>query len=102
MSRHAELLDLVDDTAAALLRAAPAGGGPEAVLAAAAEVLHGRFADWVIADLAPEAGPGNPRRVLALGPREEVGDRTAPLAEQDPADCPWWWTRCTTGPPRCG
>lgn len=88
VSRHAELLDLVDDTAAALLRAAPAGGGPEAVLAAAAEVLHGRFADWVIADLAPEAGPGNPRRVLALGPREAVGDRTAPLAEQDPADCP--------------
>ncbi|MEE4593338.1 PAS domain-containing protein [Streptomyces sp. DSM 41524] len=89
VSRHAELLDLVDDTAAALLSVAPAGGGPEAVLAAASEVLHGRFADWVIADLAPpEAGPRSPRRVMALGPREAVGDRTASLAEQDPADCP--------------
>ncbi len=89
VSRHAELLDLVDDMTAALLRVAPTGGGPEAVLAAASEVLHGRFADWVIADLAPEAGPrSSPRRVMALGPREAVGDRTASLAEQDPADCP--------------
>ncbi|MYU20163.1 diguanylate cyclase, partial [Streptomyces sp. SID8361] len=74
--------------AAALLRTALTGAGPEAVLAGAAEVLHGRFADWVIADLAPEANPGAPRRVVALGPREAVGDRTASLAEQDPADCP--------------
>ncbi|GAA3357781.1 hypothetical protein GCM10017744_029750 [Streptomyces antimycoticus] len=88
MTRHAELLDLADDMAAALLRVALAGGGPEAVLARAAEVLHGRFADWVIADLAPESGPGAPRRVVALGPRDAVGDRTASLAEQDPADCP--------------
>ncbi|NUH41729.1 PAS domain-containing protein [Streptomyces samsunensis] len=88
VTRHAELLDLVDDMAAALLRTALAGAGPEAVLAGAAEVLHGRFADWVIADLAPEANPGAPRRVVALGPREAVGDRTASLAEQDPADCP--------------
>ncbi|MFJ2201815.1 PAS domain-containing protein [Streptomyces violaceusniger] len=88
VTRHAELLDLADDMAAALLRVALAGGGPEAVLARAAEVLHGRFADWVIADLAPESGPGAPRRVVALGPRDAVGDRTASLAEQDPADCP--------------
>ncbi|NIY69164.1 PAS domain-containing protein [Streptomyces malaysiensis] len=88
VTRHAELLDLVDDMAAALLRTALAGAGPEAVLAGAAEVLHGRFADWVIADLVPEADPGAPRRVVALGPREAVGDRTASLAEQDPADCP--------------
>ncbi|MEU8720296.1 PAS domain-containing protein [Streptomyces antimycoticus] len=88
VTRHAELLDLADDMATALLRVALAGGGPEAVLARAAEVLHGRFADWVIADLAPESGPGAPRRVVALGPRDAVGDRTASLAEQDPADCP--------------
>ncbi|MGP3946978.1 PAS domain-containing protein [Streptomyces sp. 6N106] len=88
VTRHAELLDLADDMAAALLRVALAGGGPEAVLARAAEVLHGRFADWVITDLAPESGPGAPRRVVALGPRDAVGDRTASLAEQDPARCP--------------
>ncbi|MEU8826756.1 PAS domain-containing protein [Streptomyces sp. NPDC048636] len=89
VTRHAELLDLVDDMTAALLEgAASADGGPEAVLARAAEVLHGRFADWVIADLAPEDPSGAPRRVLALGPPEAVGERTASLAEQDPADCP--------------
>ncbi|WP_432586269.1 PAS domain-containing protein [Streptomyces sp. HD1123-B1] len=89
VTRHAELLDLVDDMTAALLAgAAPADGGPEAVLARAAEVLHGRFADWVIADLAPEKPSGAPRRVMALGPPEAVGDRVASLAGQDPADCP--------------
>ncbi|QKV91868.1 PAS domain-containing protein [Streptomyces sp. NA02950] len=89
VTRHAELLDLVDDMTAALLEgASSADGGPETVLARAAEVLHGRFADWVIADLAPEDPAGAPRRVVALGPPEAVGDRTASLAEQDPADCP--------------
>ncbi|MBL1100824.1 PAS domain-containing protein [Streptomyces coffeae] len=89
VTRHSELLDLVDDMAAALLEgAASADGGPEAVLARAAQVLHGRFADWVIADVAPEDPSGAPRRVVALGPPEAVGDRTASLAGQDPAGCP--------------
>lgn len=89
VTRHAELLDLVDDMATALLGAALAGAGPEAVLVRAAEVLVGRFADWVIADLAPSGdAAGAPRRVVALGPAGAVGDRTVSLAAQDPADCP--------------
>jgi PAS domain-containing protein len=87
VTRHAELLDLVDDMATALLRVTLAGGGPEEVLGRAAELLHGRFADWVIADLAPD-GTGAPRRMVALGPPEAAGARTASLAEQDPAGCP--------------
>lgn len=87
VTRHAELLDLVDDMATALLRVTLAGGGAEDVLGRAAELLHGRFADWVIADLA-EDGTGAPRRMVALGPPEAAGERTASLAGQDPAGCP--------------
>ncbi|WP_055549164.1 PAS domain-containing protein [Streptomyces sp. NBRC 110028] len=87
VTRHAELLDLVDDMATALLGATLAGGGPEEVLGRAAELLHGRFADWVIADVATD-GAGAPRRMVALGPPEAAGERTASLAGQDPADCP--------------
>jgi len=87
VTRHAELLDLVDDMATALLRVTLAGDGPEEVLGRAAELLHGRFADWVIADLAEDA-TGAPRRMVALGPPEAAGERTASLAEQDPAGCP--------------
>ncbi|WP_063730708.1 PAS domain-containing protein [Streptomyces sp. RTd22] len=87
VTRHAELLDLVDDMATALLRVTLAGDGPEEVIGRAAELLHGRFADWVIADLA-EDGTGAPRRMVALGPPEAAGERTASLAEQDPAGCP--------------
>ncbi|MYY86512.1 PAS domain-containing protein, partial [Streptomyces sp. SID335] len=47
-TRHAAQLDLMDAMTTALL-SAPAGDGA-AVLEAAAGVLHGRFADWVIAD----------------------------------------------------
>ncbi|MGW7514049.1 PAS domain-containing protein [Streptomyces sp. NPDC054796] len=47
MTRHAELLDLIDDMATALLTAPPAR---DAVAARAAAVLYGRFADWVILD----------------------------------------------------
>ncbi|WP_425472833.1 PAS domain-containing protein [Streptomyces botrytidirepellens] len=131
VTRHAELLDLVDDMATALLRVTLAGGGPEEVLGRAAELLHGRFADWVIADLA-EDGTGTPRRMVTLGPPEAAGERTASLAEQDPAGCPlvagwsrsarrrrpvsgplrwpnrtrraarWWPTRWTTGCRPCG
>ncbi|MGW2329658.1 PAS domain-containing protein [Streptomyces sp. NPDC001700] len=87
VTRHAALLDLVDDMATALLRVTLAGGGPEDVLGRAVELLHGRFADWVIADLAPDGGEA-PHRMVALGPPEAAGDRTASLTAQDPADCP--------------
>jgi hypothetical protein len=83
-TRHAELMDLLDSMTTALLRAPAADA--EAILATAAQVLGGRFADWVIADLS--AG-GPIRRVSVLGP---AGAETHPLLkkamEQDPATCP--------------
>lgn len=90
VTRHAELLDLVDDMTTALLAvAAPGGDGPEAVLGRAAAVLHGRFADWVIVDVcADPARPGAVRRVVTLGPPEAAGARADSVAGQDPAGCP--------------
>ncbi|NJQ02864.1 PAS domain-containing protein [Streptomyces zingiberis] len=89
VSRNTEILDLVDDMAATLLAVSPAT--PGAVLDRAAELLHGRFADWVIADLTlpPEGGApdGRLRRVLARGPMPGPEPGTGP-AGQDPADCP--------------
>ncbi|WP_078843788.1 PAS domain-containing protein [Streptomyces albus] len=89
VSRQAELLDLVDDMATALLTVSP--GAPADVLGRAARLLHGRFADWVIADLAPapEAGgaPGPLRRLVVLGP-EPLPEPGSGPAGQDPADCP--------------
>jgi PAS domain-containing protein len=83
-TRHAELMDLLDSMTTALLRAP--GGDAEAALTAAARVLDGRHADWVIADLA--AG-GSLRRTTVLGPD---GADALPLvkkiAAQDPATCP--------------
>ncbi|MGK5632343.1 hypothetical protein ACSNOD_28370, partial [Streptomyces sp. URMC 123] len=99
VSRHAELLDLMDDMATALLRV-PEQDGPEAVLREAARLLGGRTTDWVIADLAEPEG-GLLRRAVVLGPRGEVVRREpadggdgepaglgAALMDQDPADCP--------------
>jgi GAF domain-containing protein len=80
-TRHAALTDLLDSMTSALLTAPE--GGPDAVLERAARVLHGRFADWVIA----EAGAARLRRVAVLGPPD--GDALAgSLAKQDPAGCP--------------
>ncbi|MFD9908531.1 PAS domain-containing protein [Streptomyces sp. NPDC059063] len=78
-TRHAELLELADTMTAALLTA-PAGE-PAAVLQRAADVLHGRFADWVITD----EGAARPRRTLVLGPR---GGPVADVLAQEPIDCP--------------
>jgi PAS domain-containing protein len=87
-TRHAELSDLVDTMASALLGTAP--GDRAAVLRVAAGVLHGRFADWVVAD---SVGDGSVRRELVLGPAQDrLPDHGAGLvhevAGQDPGGCP--------------
>ena len=80
-TRHAVLTDLLDSMTSTLLTTAP--GAPDTVLERAAEVLHGQFADWVVA----EAGGTRLRRVSVLGPPD--GDPLAgALAKQDPAGCP--------------
>ncbi|MFI7383622.1 PAS domain-containing protein [Streptomyces sp. NPDC049813] len=78
-TRHTALMDLVDLMARELL-AAPAGD-PAGVLRRAAGVLHGRFADWVVAD----RGAARPVRAAVLG-----GDAAAvaDIAAQDPAASP--------------
>ncbi|MDT9682665.1 PAS domain-containing protein [Streptomyces sp. TRM76323] len=89
-TERAGTLDLVDAVATTLLRTVP--GDARGALVAAARVLHGRFADWVIADLTAgglgAGGPAGPvRRAVVLGPPDD--DTLAKvLAGQDPADCP--------------
>lgn len=75
-TRHAALMDLVDAMTTALLTA-PADGA----LDRAAHVLHGRFADWVVADTA-SAGL---TRTTVLAPSE--GEAKL-LTAQDPVTCP--------------
>ncbi|GAA2626646.1 PAS domain-containing protein [Streptomyces axinellae] len=81
LTRHAELLDLVDDVAAELLVSASA---EEAVTRAAA-VLHTRFADWVVVDR--RHGSGRLRRSLVLAP-EGAGETREAIAAQNPAEVP--------------
>ncbi|WP_282792517.1 PAS domain-containing protein [Streptomyces sp. CC224B] len=78
-TRHAELLELSDRMTATLLTAP--GGDPAEVLRRAAEVLHDRFTDWVVAD----EGPAAFRRRTVLGP---PGELLADVRAQEPADCP--------------
>ncbi|GAA3801433.1 PAS domain-containing protein [Streptomyces phyllanthi] len=75
-TRHAALMDLLDTMTTNLLTAPPGQA-----LDRAARVLHGRFADWVVADA------GSPRlsRTTVLGPSDEGA---AAVAAQDPASCP--------------
>ncbi|MCX4987504.1 MULTISPECIES: PAS domain-containing protein [unclassified Streptomyces] len=82
-TRHAELMDLVDAMTTALL--GRPDGDRSAVLDRAAGVLHGRFADWVVADAG--AGPGRLSRTAVLGP-PGCGEEVAAVAAQDPAACP--------------
>jgi PAS domain S-box-containing protein len=84
-TRHAALMDLVDAMSTALL--GDPGGDRSAVLDRAAAVLHGRFADWVVADVVADAGAGRLSRTAVLGPpgRDE---EAAAVAVQDPAACP--------------
>lgn len=76
-TRHAALMDLLDAMTTALLTA-PAGA---AALDRAAHVLHGRFADWVVADTVAPALT----RTTVLAPSEREAKL---LAAQDPATCP--------------
>ncbi len=78
-TRHAALLDLLDTMTATLLTTP--SHDRRTVLERAAGVLHGRFADWVIAD----TSGARPARTTVLGPS---GAETAAVAAQDPADCP--------------
>ncbi|KOG85318.1 hypothetical protein ADK38_37360, partial [Streptomyces varsoviensis] len=80
--RHAELMDLLDAMATALL--ARRADGPAELLERVARVLQGRFADWVVADL---NDAGTLRRLVVLGPAQAEGLRAA-MADGDPADCP--------------
>ncbi|MTE21621.1 PAS domain-containing protein [Streptomyces sp. TRM43335] len=73
--RGVELMDLLDGTTTALLRA----DSPKEVPQRAAEVFHGRFADWVVVDVA--VPDGTPRRAAVLGP---AGRLREAVAEQDP------------------
>ncbi|MEV0275768.1 PAS domain-containing protein [Streptomyces sp. NPDC050610] len=82
VTRHAELMDLLDAMATALL--GRRAGGPAELLERAARVLQGQFADWVVADL---NDGGTLRRVVVLGPSQADGLRAA-VAEGNPADCP--------------
>lgn len=71
VSRRTDALDLVDAMAATLLASGP-DATREAVVAAAAELLHQRYADWVIVDLVaaeePAAAESQPAAALAAPP----------------------------------
>lgn len=81
-TRHAALMDLLDAMTTALLNR-PATTRA-AVLERAARVLHGRFADWVVAD----EGAARLRRTTVLGPADQRNVRAEDLEAQDPAACP--------------
>ncbi|MER5939852.1 GAF domain-containing protein [Streptomyces sp. NPDC001928] len=89
-TRHATLMDLLDEMTTTLLSAPR--GDRETVLRQAAQVLHGAFADWVIADTA--AGGMSRTAVLAPSPEEATA-----LAAQDPATCPLVTETARTGSP---
>ncbi|MEU2741699.1 PAS domain-containing protein [Streptomyces sp. NPDC007095] len=81
-TRHAALMDLVDTMTTALL-SGPVGD-PSGVLERAAAVLHGRFADWVVADA---AGAARLSRTTVLAPSDSVAE-ARDVTAQDPATCP--------------
>ncbi|GAA3579755.1 hypothetical protein GCM10022295_71450 [Streptomyces osmaniensis] len=89
-TRHATLMDLLDEMTTALLTTPR--GDRESVLRRAAQVLHGGFADWVIADAT--ASPMTRTAVLAPSPEEATA-----LAAQDPATCPLVTETTRTGSP---
>ncbi|MFF9632376.1 PAS domain-containing protein [Streptomyces fradiae] len=100
-TERAGALDLVDAVATALLRTAP--GDARGALEAAARVLHGRFADWVVADLCPEGPDGPLRRAAVLGRRTATPGRRGrwPRRIPPPARSWWRWRRAGPRPSRC-
>lgn len=78
-TRHASLMDVLDEMTTTLLTAPR--GDRDAVLSRAAQVLHGRFADWVIAD----TGTAELSRTKVLAPSEK---EASAVAAQAPATCP--------------
>lgn len=78
-TRHAALTDLLDAMTRELL-GGPVGD-PDELLRRAAHVLHGRFADWVVAD----KGAACLERTAVLGGDDAV---VRDIAAQDPADSP--------------
>ncbi|MEV6996636.1 PAS domain-containing protein [Streptomyces sp. NPDC093982] len=81
-TRHAALMDVLDEMTTALLTAPR--GDREAVVRRAAQVLHGRFADWVVADTGTPAATGLSRTTV-LAPSDPEAKT---LAAQSPARCP--------------
>ncbi|MET9973192.1 PAS domain-containing protein, partial [Streptomyces sp. NPDC006356] len=78
-TRHASLMDVLDEMTTTLLTAPR--GDRDAVVRQAARVLHGRFADWVIAD----TDPSGLTRTTVLAPSEKEASN---LAAQSPTMCP--------------
>ncbi|KMS76799.1 PAS domain protein [Streptomyces viridochromogenes] len=78
-TRHAALMDVLDEMTTTLLTAPR--GDREAVVREAARVLHGRLADWVIAD----TGTDGLSRTTVLAPSEKEAKT---LSSQSPATCP--------------
>ncbi|GAB3644940.1 hypothetical protein GCM10028832_33760 [Streptomyces sparsus] len=80
ITRHTELMDLVDEMTATLLRARSA----DEVAAGAGDVLRPALADWVVVDLAGERS-GSARRVaVATGAgREQVRQALAAARPED-------------------
>ncbi|MFF3492816.1 GAF domain-containing protein [Streptomyces sp. NPDC002795] len=78
-TRHASLTDLLDAMTRELLGGPM--GDPAEILRRAARVLHGRFADWVVAD----RGAAHLERTTVLGADDEA---VRDIAAQDPATSP--------------
>ncbi|KUO05917.1 GAF domain-containing protein [Streptomyces caeruleatus] len=87
-TRHASLMDVLDEMTATLLTAPR--GDRDAVVRQAAQVLHGRFADWVIAD----TGTGGLSRTTVLAPSDKEAEA---LAGQAPSTCPLVLETARTG-----
>ncbi len=81
-TRHAARMELLDAMTTALL-SEPAKTRA-AVLERAARVLHGRFADWVVAD----DGAARLSRATVLGPAVQRDVGAGDLEAQAPSECP--------------
>ncbi|MDK1472119.1 PAS domain-containing protein [Streptomyces sp. 549] len=84
ITRHTEMMDVVDDMTAALLSAPSADG----VVDSAGAVLHPALADWVIVDLAAQPGgreqdSAGRRAVFTGGGHEELRRAVASMRPED-------------------